>query len=87
MAYRTVNYATCHRCKGANDRGSQRTCKSCNAIIQREFREARAKELAYLRERVAYLEDRNVKISQQLGQAEALLDSYALRKVSREMAA
>lgn len=85
MPYRTVSYAKCHRCKGDNDRGSQRTCKSCNKIIQKEFRDAKKKEFDWLRNRVAYLEAKYAETLAKLTAAEALMDSMALRKVSREM--
>lgn len=85
MAYRTVNYATCHRCKGANDRGSQRTCTECNRTIQKEFRENRRRELETLRARNEYLELRNAELLAKLVAAEAIADSFRVRKVSREM--
>lgn len=86
MPYRTLNYATCHRCKGENDRGSQRTCSSCNRIIQKEFREERKRELSLLRDRVLYLEGKYAETLAKLIATEALLDSMSLRKVPRQTA-
>lgn len=57
MPYRTVSYARCHRCEGPNDRGSQRTCKSCHVIIQKEYRERKAHLIDALQQKVMELED------------------------------
>ncbi len=84
MPFRTVSYAKCHRCKGDNDRGSQRTCTDCNRTIQKEFREAKKREMHFLRDRNEYLELKNAELLARLIAAEAVADSYRLRKGSRE---
>lgn len=85
MSYRTISYTTCHRCKGENDRGSQRTCKSCHALIQREHREKKARGVDELVSRVYKLEEQLAVALARAVAAEAQLVVFrALREVSRE---
>lgn len=83
--YRTISYTKCHRCEGINDRGSQRTCKACHAIIQQEHRAKKARELDELVSRVYKLEDALAVALARAVAAEAQLVVFrALREVSRE---
>ncbi len=82
MAYRTVSYAKCHRCEGANDRGSQRTCSSCHALIQREHRAKKARETEEIQNRVLELEGA---LAVALARAVAAESIIAARGISREV--
>lgn len=80
MAYRTVNYAKCHRCGNANDRGSQRTCSSCHVLIQREYRASKRNQIEMLEEALAVALARAVAAESKL----AALGLGAPREVARK---
>lgn len=82
--YRTISYAKCHRCEGINDRGSQRTCKACHAIIQQEHRAKKARALEDLTQHALYLEEQLAVALARAVAAEAQLVVFrALREVAR----
>lgn len=84
--YRTINYAKCHRCEGANDRGSQRTCSSCHRTIQTEHREKKKREAIELLQKVQELEGALAVALARAVAAESILASLRVsRHTSREI--
>lgn len=82
--YRTISYTTCHRCKGENDRGSQRTCSSCHRTIQTEYREKKKNAAGELQNIVLKLQEQLAVALARAVAAEAQLVVFrALREVAR----
>ncbi len=82
MSFRIVNYAKCHRCGNANDRGSQRTCSSCHRIIQTEYRVRKRSHIEYLEGALAVALARAVAAESKLAATKPIS-----REVSRETVA
>lgn len=86
-----MTYDTCSRCKGSNDRPTQRECRACHNTSMKKYRAEKLKatvDLNKLLDRLeaenARLVDENAVLLGKLVAAEAIAAAFVPRGISRE---